>query len=53
MHFIMRKIYFKNVYLFILRETVRARGERIPSRLSDVSAVPDAGINPMNHEIMT
>ena len=28
-------------------------GERIPSRLCTVSVEPDAGLKPVNHEIMT
>ena len=28
-------------------------GERIPSRLHNVSAEPDAGLEPTNHETMT
>ena len=32
----------------------RERGrERIPARLCAVSAEPDGGLNPRNHEIMT
>ena len=52
---------FMFVYLFILigRERERAgrgrrRGrDRISSRLHAVSTEPDAGLNLMNHEIMT
>ena len=53
--------------LFILRERVEREqehgcqrrggaereGERIPSRLLTVSAEPDTGLEPTNHEIMT
>ena len=49
------KLFFKNVYLFILRgeERGRERGrERIPSRLRAVSAEPDAGLKPTNREIV-
>ena len=49
-----------NFNLFILSKRERAgegqreRGrERIPSRLSAVSAEPDAGLEPTNCEIMT
>ena len=28
-------------------------GERVPSRLLAVSAEPEVGLKPMNHEIMT
>ena len=31
----------------------REKGERIPSRLCTVSAEPDVGLDPTNHEIMT
>ena len=31
----------------------RERRERIPSRLHIVSAEPDVGLEPTNHEIMT
>ena len=50
------------VYLFILRERDRKYGrgrerqrerERIPSRLCAVSAEPDVGLDPTNHEVMT
>ena len=52
----------KNVYLFILREESmcasrgreRGRGkQRIPNRLCAVIVDPGAGLDPMNHEIMT
>ena len=39
-----------NVHLFILRG---GRGERIPSRLCTASTEPDAGLDPMNQEIVT
>ena len=46
--------------LFILRERKSAGGkgaerrrDRIPSRLRAVSAEPDAGLEPVNREIMT
>ena len=46
--------------LFILRESEQGRGrerekerERIPSRLHIVSKETDAGLELMNHEIMT
>ena len=51
-----KKIFFK----FILRERARVTrvgaergGERIPSRLHTISAKPNAGLDPVNHEIMT
>ena len=45
-------------HLFILREREQAaegqrEGERIPSRLYTISVEPDAGLDLMNHEIMT
>ena len=46
----------KKNYLFILRERERKWGwgaGGIPSRLRAVSAEPEAGLDPMNHEIMT
>ena len=59
-------MYFvKNIYLFIFerqREREREResrggaergGERIPSRLCTVSSEADAGLEPMDCEIMT
>ena len=54
---------FLKVYLFILRERTQVGGgeerererreKRIPSRLHTVSAEPEAGLNPTNHQIMT
>ena len=48
------------MYLFILRERVSGRGserqgerERIPSRLSTVSAEPNVGLKLTNHEVLT
>ena len=55
-------VYFNLFFLslFILRERDRERkgqrergGERIPSRLHTVSTEPKAGLELMNHEIMT
>ena len=46
--------------MFIYFERAREQGrsrergrERIPSRIHDVSTQPDAGLDPMNREIMT
>ena len=51
---------FLNVYLLILRERaytsrkgVESRRERVPSRFHAVSTEPNAGLDPMNIEIMT
>ena len=59
--------FFFNVYLFIFerererereRDSKQGRGrergrQRIPSRLLTVSTEPNAGLKPMNHEIMS
>ena len=50
--------FFKFIYFERERERENERGadsegERIPSRLPTVSAKPNAGLDPMNHEIIT
>ena len=35
------------------QEGIEREGERIPSRLCEISLEPDVGLDLMNHEIMT
>ena len=50
---------FLSLFIYFERERKRVckqgkgRGERIPSRLSSVSAKPEAGLDLTNYEIMT
>ena len=46
----LHNLFFK--FIYFERERERER-ERIPSRLHAVSAEPDTGLHPTNHEIMT
>ena len=51
-------LYLFKVYFEREREREQGRGrrrerEKIPSRLCSVSAEPNMGLNPRNHEIMT
>ena len=56
-----RESFFFSKFIFIYFEReieskgggAEREGDRIPSRLCAVSSEPDAGLEPMNHEIMT